>query len=376
MSNLTPEKRVNKNGVAVTKHVRASAKTALSKALPVPALTGSERSKAAKGKHLTKKQLEPEYRTLIRKHFNTDNELLKLLNAAHQSRRNEIFVFTRSDAEVYDVIAVAGFTNAGVLLDSGFRTGKDAESFLRMNKLDRLVTDESEVVREALDRGIPSQYVFDMYRKHFTDAGENLDTKLLLDSAEAMSHKGLRDARFTPSIPDRIASGSINMDDLRTVGSTRFLKALEPNGFLLNQLMEMNSGNLKYTAEQMKETILKFTDDKNRVGNHQVRGTLAVARVYGYEFASSLKHPTISPVMMLATDGDDKEKLRAIEYAETLVDGVTSKWGLTAQTVAEMFRNDVDPVRAAGYINDNTPMEQVLAIEKEGIAPSVSGGWL
>lgn len=41
MSNLVPEKRVNKNGVAVTKHVRPAAVPTSKTALPAPALSGS-----------------------------------------------------------------------------------------------------------------------------------------------------------------------------------------------------------------------------------------------------------------------------------------------------------------------------------------------
>jgi hypothetical protein len=41
MSNLVPEKRVNKNGVAVTKHVRPATATTFKTALPAPALSGS-----------------------------------------------------------------------------------------------------------------------------------------------------------------------------------------------------------------------------------------------------------------------------------------------------------------------------------------------
>lgn len=41
MSNLIPEKRVNKNGVAVTKHVRPATTSSSKTALPAPALSGS-----------------------------------------------------------------------------------------------------------------------------------------------------------------------------------------------------------------------------------------------------------------------------------------------------------------------------------------------
>jgi hypothetical protein len=377
MNNLIPEKRVNKNGVAVTKHVRAAAKTASAAKVPAPSLKGSGRAKPAKTKPLTKKQLEPNYNTLIRGHFVADGELAESLRLTYGNpRMNQIYQFTCSDAEIYDVISVAGLKNAGALLDAGFRDKDSVTTYLRRKGLDRLIEDESELVRSALNRGVPSQWLFGAYSKRFTSGGNTADTELLLDSAEARSHKGLREAKCTPTIPDSVAAGTISMDDIRTIGATRFLKALEPNGFLLSQLAEIKSGTVDYGAEQIKETIERFTDAKGAVNSTSVRGVFAVARVGGYEEGVKLKYPALSSPFVRIVEGTVEEKLAAVQYAETVLEGVMPVFNISTQLVYKPYQAGATTEQAIDYIKGNITLDQIIAINDHGIAPSVSEGWL
>lgn len=377
MSNLRPEKRVNKNGVAVTKHVRAAAKPASLTNVPAPALKGAPRAIPAKAKPLTKKQLEPNYNSLIRAHFRVSEELTDALLATHgKPRLNQIYTFTCSDAEVYAVISVAGMENSAALLEAGFRDKDSTEEYLRSKGLDHLVRDESEMVRNALHRGVPTQQLFEAYRRHFHNTDTPPDINRLLDTAEARAHKGLREAKFTPSIPDRIALGEISMDDIRTIGATRFLKASEPNEFMLNQLAELNTGELDYGAEQIRETIERFTDPRGAVNTPQVRGVFAVARVCGYEEGTKLKYPALSSPFIRIAEGTPEEKLAAVNYAEEVLEGVMPKFNISTQSVYKPYQAGATIEQAIQYVNGNITIEQIIAINEHGIAPSVSEGWL
>jgi hypothetical protein len=376
MSNLIPEKRVNKRGVAVTKHVRATSTATKSKdSMPPPALVSARKTK---GKPLTKKQLEPNYNSLLRSQFKTDVELQTAIKARYgYPRLDTLFVFTCSDAEVYDVISAVGLTNAGALLgDAGIRSKEDALEFLSSTGLNHLATDSSDLTAAALNRGIPAHDVFYMYKKSFTESGDNPDIKLLLDSAEAHSHIGLRDVKTDTPVHERVAAETISMDDLRTVGLSRLVKAADHSGFLLKQLTKMKDGSLNYDAVQMKETINRHTNTTGSINQDSVRAELWLAGGFGYEFASKLNNPQMVAMLVQTIKGELEDKLHAANYAETIGNSVKFKWTLSAAKVATLFNAGVDPLRAAEHLNSQISVEQIIAIEAEGIAPSVSGGWL
>lgn len=376
MSNLIPEKRVNKRGVAVTKHVRATPAATKSKdSMPPPALVSARKTK---GKSLTKKQLEPNYNSLLRSQFKTDAELQTAIKARYgYPRLDTLFVFTCSDAEVYDVISAVGLTNAGALLgDAGIRSKEDALEFLSSTGLDHLATDSSGLTAAALNRGIPAHDVFYMYKKSFTESGDNPDIKLLLDSAEAHSHKGLRDMKVIPPIHERVADAQISMDDLRIIGPTRFVKATDSSGFLIRQVMKLQSGLLDHDAQQIKEAIIRRTNAKDSIDQASVLAELRVANDCGYEFASTLRNPQLVARVVHAFESQPEDKLRAAAYAEAIGNAVKSRPSLSVNKVVPLFKAGVDPMLAVEHLDRDIPVEQIIAIEAEGIAPSVSGGWL
>lgn len=378
MSNLIPEKRVNKNGIAVTKHVRVSPAAQKPKpSIPTPVISGTGRKSAAKPK-LSKKQTEEKHNLIDTSKFNTDSELAAAVASRYGKPRTADYpVFTCSDAEIYEVTSVVGLDNAGMLLGAGLRSKSDTEAFLRSVGMERLAGDYSDMTTEALERGVPAIEVFKMYGKYFTGDGEKLDYSLVLDTAEANAHKGLREASVNPSIPARIAGEGISMDDLRTVGPTRFVKTMDSSGFLLKQLTEMKSGFLQYSAEEMKETIVRFTDTKGSVNKASVRAALAISREFGHSYATTIDNPQIAAAMQEVFKEETAENRRAaIEYADALSDGVKSKWSLNTGIVTLLFHEGIAPQRAADHLNNGTPVNQIIAIEKNNITPSISGGWL
>lgn len=145
---------------------------------------------------------------------------------------------------------------------------------------------------------------------------------------------------------------------------------------MLRHLIALQAGELDYAAEQIKETIVRHTGSNSSVDEASVRAELYVAKECGYEFASTLKNVKLVAMVVQYCKDDQEEAKEAAVYAEALGNAVKTQWNLTPDKVLPLFKGRVDPVRAAEHLESGSSIAQIIAIEAEGIAPSISGGWL
>lgn len=376
MSNLVPEKRVNKNGVTVTKHVRPAAATVSKPTLPAPSVPDIIPASASKPLRLTKKQLEQLPNSLLREDFKADHGLRRAIT--DQRGRPKVYTFynfTASEAEIYSVLAVTTPENAAALLESGFRSGEEAAGFLRGNGLESLMRDRSRLADGALRRGIAPEYFFKAHRDYFGIPELEPPVKLFLDTAEACSIRAFDETAFMIT---RIARREISMDDIRTIGPARLMRVARQNDLPLKHLAELQAGTLGYDAEQMKSIFARFEGQKSTLNDrYSLNAMMFLADEFGYDYAEKLKSPSlVSMVSRQNFEDNPEERAPAMEYADQLGGSLKSSDSVKSSDVMKLFRAGIDPSRAAYHLDNGADVERVIAVEQSGTTSGVASGWL
>lgn len=364
MSNLVPEKRVDKNGVLTTKHVRSGPKDAAPKStLPAPALT-VEVKKPLKVKKPTKAQLEGQNRSFQAGRYSPDS---KLLNSLGINPVPKFFTFVVSDAEFYDVLSVASDSDALALMHAGVTSSDAVTGYLEGKGLRSLIQ-RRDCADEALDRRIPPDV--------FMREGNNLkdidveEKPFYMDSIETAGIAGLGG-----NYAWDVKKGTIRLADIKAIGVTRVKNA--SSWPLLGQVLrKLASGEVNYTADDVKDAVHYYSP----IGA-QIETALTLADHYGSGFLKRLKGENahvfdLFPHLKDVTD--DRERGADIFLYAASVFRYGQRYSTedhsgNATDLVRFFDAGVSPEDAAtGAITIN----QLEAMEDHGIKPSVSGGWL
>jgi hypothetical protein len=372
MSNLIPEKRMNKHGVMVTKHVKPAITMPSSHEIPPPAVKKTESKNMLKP---SARQKEKRDLSMYLPYAECDAELTDKLaeDGNHYGKTLSTgFRFEASETEFYDVHSVASLGNAATMLASGVRSKEEALELLSGLHLDRLVEDNSLMTQAMLGNRVSFESFLEFDKVRGFDEYPN--PQLYADAAAIHSIRSFHGltSDLGNSIYDDVLDGRFSADDLKTVGVSRLQNALSPDP-IFKALAAINKGETAYDAKQ----LAAFLD---RAGS-EIGYTVAIqmADAYGMEYVSGLnsiwKAQSIQDSM---EDADVETRREAISYADEIeqLTDISKPYSLSTNDVLKLYREDVAPEVAVEHTEAGLTPEQIIAIHKEGIASSIASGFL
>lgn len=364
MGNLIAEKRVDKNGVLTTKHVRAGAKTASAKtAMPAPKLAAKAASRTYKAP--TASQLKRSHRSFTASMENPDPQLLEALGLPPTNELG-IYRINASANELYEMMARTSNGNALALIDAGYKSVPEAMQFLTDHGLEHL-EEPFPVALEAQERRIPIEKFVNATR----DASpEQLANPNFMDYMEATGIAAFSEFR---SLPDHIFHGEIRLSDMKDVGVTRIGTSI---GWDVTEgaLRKIADGTAGYSSGDLKKVLEAFGDSSSSY----IENALALTERYGAEFMKTIKDPSWH---LMEAEGELRGNDTAPERIKSLLqyrdDFATEARGFEFRfTDEELARFHDANVSAADAASGRITLTQLDAIKDHGISPSVSGGWL
>lgn len=360
MSHLIPEQRVDKNGVLTTKHVRVGAKPSTARsALPAPKVAAGNRE-AAKRKKPTKQQLTKYRWSFVAREY--DDQLAQVLGISSSA-----CLFVATEQEIYGMLCGMNTGDALLMMQAGYRTVTSAETVLNDNGMSHLLK-ERDMPLKALERRIPA---LAFVRNTVGVTEERLNGPHFLDSVEASGIAALDD-----NYTWEVEQGLIRLSDIKALGATRIKKA-DSWTAIGEALKNIAAGRVSYSAEDMRNLL-----DKNSSGNHVIKRGLRLLDSYGADFIEKIPHPSLG-VIDMHDDMLDKGIEPAERRADILVyaNSIFSQSNTVYMGDSGMSTDDIIRFHDAGVSTDDVAdkkitINQLDAIENNGIAPSVSGGWL
>jgi hypothetical protein len=372
MSSLIPQKRMNKHGVMVTKHVKAVVTTPSSQQLPAPSMKKADAKNKFKP---AARQAQKRDLSMYLPYTDCDAELTDKLAEDGQHYGKTIrtgFRFEASETEFYDVHSVASLGNAATMLHSGVRSKEEALELLSSLHLDRLVEDNSRMTQAMLENRVSFEGFLEFDK--VCGLEEDTDPQLYADAASIHSVKGYHGltSDLGRSIHDEVLDGRFSASDLRTVGVSRLQNAMSPDP-IFKALAAINKGEAAYDAQQLSVFL-------DRAGS-EVGYTVAIqmADTYGISYVTGLnsiwKAQSIQDKMQ---DSDLETRRAAISYSDKIeqLTDITKPYSLSSNDVLSLYREDIDPELAVEQTEAGLTPEQIIAIHKEGIASSIASGYL
>lgn len=372
MSNLTPEKRMNKNGVMVTKHVKAVATAPSSQLLPAPSMKAENTKKPFKP---SPKQATVRDLACYLQYTEADAELTDKLATGgdhYGKARVSEFRLNASEAQFYDVHSVASMGNTAVMMRAGVRSKEEALELLDSLHLGRLVAGNSEMTQAMLDNKVS----FEQYTEFRRDCDfdeEDTDPQAYADAATIHAVKGYRSLMTDTvhSAYEEVIDGRLSASDIKTIGLGRFQNALSSDP-IFKALAAIKSGETDYNALQ----LAVFLDRAS--GEVGYTTALRMADAYGMDFVSGLTSMWKAQAIHDNMEESVEERRKAISYADE-IEGLTDPnkpYSIATNDVLKLYRAEVSPELAVEQTEAGLTPEQIIAIHKEGIASSIASGFL
>lgn len=360
-----PEKRLDKNGKLVTRHV--STGTAKSVAAPLPVPTGQPIDK------LSPEQLVEEDWLFTSSDFNPSVEM-----ESAWKKRSATYGFTASDKTFYAMLKAVNIDDAIVLLSHSVDTPMKALNFLKKKKLEHHVVDGdySRIFSRAIYRGIPAEDLITMHRKILFN-GVELEDKYqsVIDAAEAYGMKRLRKR----SIWMQVAEGKLRIEDLKAVGEDRIEDYDDPDQ-ILTFMETLRQVGHEVTSEELASLVDRLHNEKDcswmSVDGLLNRFTPAqISHLYSLKGSASMAHYSNG------RESTEERYARTVHYdaivhlSEQPESDFNWKTMDFAAAVAT-FKAGLSPEDSMDCISKEMTPNQYIAIKNHGIASSVSGGWL
>lgn len=357
---------MDKNGRLVTKHVKAGVNHS-TKNIPSPSLTSKV---TGKGYKPTAKQLENAFYALDFNLYSPDSELLEKL----EIDTSDYARFTANHVVFCDVLSVVSSDNAIVLMSREINSSADALQFLNEQGMSRLIKDYSWEADQIIQRKINPLSYAEISAK---DRGSDSTPSWVVDAAEAHSIKSLREWQRYPSVPTRVLDGVIGLEDIKTIGVGRMIRADSSGDALIHSLAMIHKGKVSYNAHDVRELIDNYSAGTSEI--YDMSKVMDMADRFGVEFTKNLFHPDYAFRMSSFLKGNQTKAKEIIEYADSICRYQSESGfqiGAPYADVAGLYEAGVSHEVAAEGIREGHSLNQIIAIHKEGVAPSVSGGWL
>lgn len=367
MSHLIPEKRVNKNGHVVTKHVKAATTGSNISSLPAPAVSAPESAPLHKDRLKQREWLYDMYRKYPEPNLQA---IVALSGPAYGN-----VAFQCSDVEAYDVLRASHGTNAILLLSIGIRSKDSAIIYYKANDLHHLIEDNDEWVDQALARNIPAGSALDMAgswgsQSYRTQPG-------FLDALEANSVRVLREINnYTlMPVPTLIMQGHINYEHVKAIGATRLAKAARKTS-IINQLREIHSGVSRLDIEGLKRLVEKY--EIEGYPTHSFTDPITMAGTYGADTILQLRNfKRAADFLGNFTRKENNAYNRAdvITYQDELYYWANGRHHFTIEDIFLLVDSGVPAREVITRLRDGNTINQIVAMS-QNVQSSISSGWL
>lgn len=361
MAKLTPVKRVDKNGVLTTKHVREdTGKKSPVSTVPPPSIDQPHVT------HATARPYQKKWRIKFKEWGECDPDLRFVCDEYYSIAET----YECSDVEAYDVTTVINPGNVLPLLAIGIRSSDEARKFLTRNHFDHLLM-ENSLAEQAIARDIRAKEFIGFSSKYPQYAHH--DT--FIDAAECWSDPSIKDAdRMRPTnayhymapITELVLDSKLSWSDVKEIGVERFALQAMHSDKLVDLISRIKSGDsgLKSLTEVAEMLSVE------RIGN-----SLIIADTYGLEGLKKMPsniswHATrLASVLNLRKHSLD-ERFAIFEYAQEV--------GLhpSPEDLIQLFDAGISHEEARlGIFRGLAPL-QIIGIHNGEVEPSVSSGYL
>lgn len=360
MNNLVPEKRMDKTGKLVTRHVRNGSPAAPSKTLGTVAPSLPSGAVRAALKLPTITQLRAKRRNIRITKSDCDPELLKRVALPSYSRMIEC-----SDMEMYDVASVVkGGMNAMLLMHRDIRTGDEAEKYLESNGLSHLVSDDSEMIEEAIGRRIPAEVYIKKEVMRLHHATEHLMDAL--ETAGSSAHELTGD----------VLHGNIRLDDIKTVGMNRLKKCLDGKS-VRNVLRILAAGTDRFTAEDVAKAIDKSPGSTSLVHRFDLLTRHGAEVAFNVRGSISIA-ARVSSALDERGNTDDEYAKGVILYSASLYMQYLDRWGASQTKLPneDLFAFYDSGTSIDDVVSRRITADQARAVIDGSVGGAVASGWL
>lgn len=381
MGNLISEKRVDRNGNLVTRHVRATPKQGAGRsAMPQPSL-GSAASPVA-----PRRAFKPREKQRAQSHqshnvdkYPFDSRLVtdqseKDEEAARQNRwYSRYYTFKASEVEIYDVLSVAPIGEALRMLSRGVRSADEARQHLIDHGAGDLIIDRKSVMDEALEKNVSHYDFVSRYAEINNDYG---DTEHLVDCV-LFGSSSLSEG-YNASVMDRIASGMISFDDIKAVGITK-LKTHDRAYHLSNAFKALHEGESGYTVDNIKTLIARAQDEdfSSADWSHLSRfmDKIGISETLKFNKLKNLRDAFLTYFIAPGANRFEEDRDERAFFSAKVRDGI-SRYTLSTTFTDQFFEAGIPVEATIDVVSRGGGLREAIAIHEEGIAGSVSGGWL
>lgn len=374
MTNLVPEKRLDKNGVLTTKHVRATPRpqNALS-GVPAPSLGTAVAPKRDKS---AQKAFKPRASQTKQQNYAIDMAMAPVSSELREgdapSRpQSHYFGYKANEVEVYAVLGVADPGDAAKMLSKGVRTAEEAVSYMKEHNAGHLIRNRTKFAAEALRRGI-SSYDF-MERLGLSDVGNPDDdsSPYAMDALELSTYASLSDQYAW--VNKKILSGSVSLEDIKTLGVSK-LKTHRRLYYSIPALEKVHDPEAKFSMDDLKYLVDRASSEKTERRPYSDAVEYMVAEgTDGIKKLESLK--LLSAIMSKHRIGAGKHEhvTYEIDFRQTY-DHYSRGFPKSDDLIA-LQDAGVSAERAAELMNDGMDARSVIAVE-DGTEKALAGGWL
>lgn len=365
MIELTPVKRVDKNGVLTTKHVRADVQKKSPVSVPAPAI-GSPKTKyvpAAKASTVQKR-----WRVNKDKWGACDEELKFLCTERFTASQT----YECSEAEAYDVMSAVAPENALPLLAVGIRSADIARQFLAETGVDRLKVDGTALTDQAIARGFPAREFIDFAGKY----SAYTDREAFLDAAECWANPELRDTdtvRSNTSTPflkplcEMILDDHIAWSDIKKIGIRTVAQRSRGADRLADHLVRLHDGTSGFKSAGEISEVLKGNGssvDLDIADCYGIEGYRVIdqkLRAKAINMKEALRERDFSPV----------EKLRIFEYGLKLGGPQPAP-----KSIIALYEAGITAEKAYEGLSNKLAVNQIIGLDSGEVSPSISSGYL
>lgn len=364
MIELTPVKRVDKNGVLTTKHVRADVQKKPSISVPAPAIASP---KAKYATPVNASTVQKRWRVNKDKWGACDEELKLICTERFTASQT----YDCSEAEAYDVLSVVSPENVLPLLAVGIRSAATVRKLLAETGLDRLRIDGSTLSDHAIARGLPASDFIDFAGKYF----DYTDNEAFLDAAECWAVPELRDTDFVRSkqsspplkpLCEMIIDGKIAWSDIKKIGFRTVAQRSRGADRLVNHLVRLNNGTSGFKSAVEIAQVIKVgsssidLDIADLYGMAGYRKIDPKDRLVANDLSDALRERDYSP----------EERFRIYEYVIKVGRNPDPK-GMIA-----LYEAGISAEKTHEGITNRLSANQIIGLESGEVSPSISSGYL
>lgn len=381
MNNLVAVKRVNKNGVMVTRHVRAdNTSTSSSIGLPSPKLAKPvESRREARDRIVLDKRLKrldkARNRSLSQKKMGIygTQVLEKFFKNTYK--------FNCSDNDFYTLFEKLRLSDTIILLSAGLKASQRDE-FIERNSFQYYWQDNAELVEGLRSRGIPLESYLAVINN---PALEYRETPFILDAAETHSlFTGDPDQYPRRTLMNYVGGDVTRLDDIKALGADRCRTAE-----FVNLLPDFRAGRTKCTASELAAMLDRMEKDEPVISSDFDHRTVTAVRArvaakYGVALAESIEHPmSIYYAEEAANKMDDAAAIDFLTYVDNSTwDEMIPKfdddkrWLRIAADKQALWEAGITSDTAREGLESGMTADQIIGIRQHGIKPVVSSGWL